>query len=100
MPIPWQANSSATAGVVDHPAHLPFAVWGLDILGSFPPPRAGAPMRRGPLAPGVPNAGTFGLFLQPKGRPRRFFPVAVDPMAAEKEEGSMALWKLSSPLRC
>jgi hypothetical protein len=41
---------------------------------------------------------TFGLFLLPKGRPRRFFPVAVDPIAAEEDEGSMAEGKLSSVL--
>jgi hypothetical protein len=43
-------------------------------------------------------AGTFSLFLLPKGRPQCFFPVAVDPMAAEEEEGSMAQGKLSSVL--
>jgi hypothetical protein len=36
-------------------------------------------------------AGSFGLFLLPRGRPRRYFPMAVDPAAAEEEEGSMAL---------
>jgi hypothetical protein len=41
-------------------------------------------------------AGTFGLLLLPSVRPRRFFPVVVDPMAAE--EGSMAQVKLSSVL--
>jgi hypothetical protein len=40
-------------------------------------------------------AGTFGMFLLPNGRPHRFFPMAVDPMAAEEEEGSMAQGKLS-----
>jgi hypothetical protein len=48
-------------------------------------------MRRGPPAPGAPMAGSFGLFLLPRGRPRCFFPVAVDLAAAEEEEGSMAL---------
>jgi hypothetical protein len=35
-------------------------------------------------------AGSFGLFLLPRGCPRCFFPVAVDPAAVEEEEGSMA----------
>jgi hypothetical protein len=45
-------------------------------------------------------AGIFGLLLLPRERPRRFFPVAVDLMATEEEEGSMALGKLSFPLWC
>jgi hypothetical protein len=57
----------------------------------FSLPRAGAPMRKGPPATGAPMAGSFGLFMLPRGRPRRFFPVAVDPAATEEEEGSMAL---------
>jgi hypothetical protein len=44
-------------------------------------------------------AGIFGLFLLPRGRPQCFFPVAVDPAAAEGEEGSMVLGSsLSSSL--
>jgi hypothetical protein len=35
------------------------------------------------------------LFLLPKGCPRRFFPEAADPMAAEEEKGSMTKGKLS-----
>jgi hypothetical protein len=49
----------------------------------------GAPMRRGPPAPGVHQAGTFALFLLPGGRPRRFIP-ELDPAAAEEAEGSIA----------
>jgi hypothetical protein len=64
----------------------------------FSTPCAGAPMRRAPPAPGAPMAGTFGLFLLPKGRPRCFFPRPEDPTAAEEEEGSMAQGKLSSVL--
>jgi hypothetical protein len=46
-------------------------------------------------------AGTFGLFFLPKRHPRCFFPMVVDPMEAEEEEGSMALGEaLSFPLRC
>jgi hypothetical protein len=45
----------------------------------FSIPRASAPMRRGPPALGAPTAGTFGLFLLPRGRPRRFFPALEDP---------------------
>jgi hypothetical protein len=61
----------------------------------FSPPRTDVPMHRGPPAPGAPMASIFGLFLLPRGCPRHFFPVAVDPEAAEEEEGSMALGKLS-----
>jgi hypothetical protein len=46
-------------------------------------------MHRGPLAPGVHRAGTFALFLLPRGRPRRFLP-ELDPVAAEEAEGSIA----------
>jgi hypothetical protein len=49
----------------------------------------GAPMHRGPPAPGIHRAGTFALFLLPKGRPRRFVP-KLDPAAAEEAEGSIA----------
>jgi hypothetical protein len=47
-------------------------------------------MRRGPPAPGVHRAGTFALFLLPRGRPRRFTP-KLDSAAAEEAEGSMGL---------
>jgi hypothetical protein len=60
-------------------------------------PCTGAPMHRGPPALGVHRAGTFVLFLLPKGRPRRFAPELSDPVAAEEAEGSMAqgryLWR-------
>jgi hypothetical protein len=54
----------------------------------------GAPMRRGPPAPGVHWAGIFALFPLPGGRPRRFTP-ELDPAAAEELEGSMSsgVWK-------
>jgi hypothetical protein len=50
----------------------------------------GAPMRRGPPAPGVHRAGSFALFLLLGGRPRRFAP-KLDPAAAEEAEGSICL---------
>jgi hypothetical protein len=57
-------------------------------------PCLGAPMRRGPLAPGVHRAGIFALFPLPVGRPRRFAP-EFDPAAAEELEGPMSSgeWK-------
>jgi hypothetical protein len=55
----------------------------------FTVPCIGAPMRRGPPAPGVHRAGIFGLFLLPGGRPRRFVPELADPVAMEEAEGSM-----------
>jgi hypothetical protein len=61
---------------------VPGAVW-------FATPCVGAPMRRGPPAPGVHRAGTFTLFLLPGGRPRCFVP-EPDPTAAEEAEGSIA----------
>jgi hypothetical protein len=56
----------------------------------FASPCLGAPMRRGPPAPGVHRAGTFVLFLLPGGRLRRFAP-ELGPAAAEEVEGSMSL---------
>jgi hypothetical protein len=64
----------------------------------FSAPRAGAPIRGGPPALSAPTVGTFDLFLQPKGRPRCFFPRLEDPAVAEEEEGSMAQGRLSSVL--
>jgi hypothetical protein len=49
----------------------------------------GAPMRRGPPAPGVHQAGVFALFPLPGGRPWRFAP-ELDPAAAAELEGSMS----------
>jgi hypothetical protein len=49
----------------------------------------GAPMRRGPPAPGVHRAGIFTLFPLPGGRPRRFA-LELDPAVAEELEGSMS----------
>jgi hypothetical protein len=47
-------------------------------------------MRRGPLAPGVHQAGIFALFPLPGGRPWRFAP-ELDPAGAEEAEGSICL---------
>jgi hypothetical protein len=68
------------------------------VVVQFSTPHTGAPMRRGPPAPGAPTAGTFSLFLLPKGHPRHFFPGPEDPAAVEEEEGCMALGRLSSVL--
>jgi hypothetical protein len=54
----------------------------------FAMPCIGAPMRRGPLAPGVHWAGTFALFPLPGGCPRRFVP-EPDPAAVEEAEGPL-----------
>jgi hypothetical protein len=64
----------------------------------------GAPMRRGPPAPGVHRAGTFSLFLLPGGHPQCFVP-ELDP-AAEELEGSMSSgarekrWHRRKKVRC
>jgi hypothetical protein len=55
----------------------------------FAAPSVGAPMRRGPPAPGVHRTGTFAMFLLPGGRPRRFAP-EPGPAAMEEAEGSIA----------
>jgi hypothetical protein len=55
----------------------------------FSVPCVGTPMRRGPPAPGAQRAGTFGLFLLPRGRPQRFAPELKD-LTAVEAEGSMA----------
>jgi hypothetical protein len=54
----------------------------------------GAPMRRGPSAPGVHRARIFALFPLPGGHPRCFAP-ELDPAATEELEGSMSsgAWK-------
>jgi hypothetical protein len=62
---------------------VPGAAW-------FTAPCVGAPMRRGPPAPGVHRAGTIISFWLPGGRPRRFAPKLADPVAAEEVEGSIA----------
>jgi hypothetical protein len=56
----------------------------------FAVPRIDAPRRRGPLEPGAHWAGTFSLFLLPRGCSRRFAPELV-PAAAEEAEGSIGL---------
>jgi hypothetical protein len=50
----------------------------------------GAPMRRGPPAPGVHRVGIFALFLLLGGRSRRFTP-ELDPAAVVEAEGSICL---------
>jgi hypothetical protein len=68
-------------------------------------PCLGAPMRRGPPAPGIHRAGTFALFPLPGGRPRRFAP-ELDPAAAEELQGSMSLgalkqkWRWRKEVKC
>jgi hypothetical protein len=52
----------------------------------LPPCRASAAPRTG-----TPTATTFGLFLLPRECPRRFFPAAEVPTAAEADEESMEL---------
>jgi hypothetical protein len=73
------------------PGAGPRRVKALEVPGAarFATPCIGAPMRRGPLAPGIHRAGTFALFLLPRGRPRRFAP-ELDPVVAEEAEGSIA----------
>jgi hypothetical protein len=61
----------------------------------FSQPRTSALVRRGPPTPGAPMVGSFGLFLLPRGHPRCFFLMVVDPVMAEEEEGSMAPGVLS-----
>jgi hypothetical protein len=51
--------------------------------------RLGAPMRRGPSAPGAHRAGTFAALPLPGERPRHFSP-ELGPAAAEEAEGSMS----------
>jgi hypothetical protein len=100
LPAERRANIATTIG--DGAAREPFGagpqrVRAREVLGvaRFSMPHAGAPMHRGPPAPGAPIAGTFGLFRLPRGHPRRFFAALEDPAAAEEEEGSMAQEKLS-----
>jgi hypothetical protein len=56
----------------------------------FSAPCVGAPMHRGPSAPGAQRVGTFSLFLLTGGCPRCFAPELEDPVVAEEAEGSMA----------
>jgi hypothetical protein len=91
LPMERGADIAATSGggaVKAPPGAGPRRVKAEEALGAgqFSAPRAGTPMRRGPLAPGAPTAGTFGLFLLPKGHPRCFFPKPEDPAVAEEEE--------------
>jgi hypothetical protein len=103
LPVEWGADIATTrsGGAAKAPPGAgPRRVRAKEAIRAarFSMPRAGALMRRGPLAPSAPLAGTFGLFRLPKGRPRRFFPASDDPAVAEEEEGSMAQGKLSSVL--
>jgi hypothetical protein len=50
----------------------------------------GAPMRRGPPAPGVHWAASFAFFPLPRGRPRRFAPELGPAAAAELEESMLS----------
>jgi hypothetical protein len=105
LPAERGADIAATSGggaAKAPPGAGPRRVRAEEAIGTvqFSPPRIGALMRRGPPAPGALMAGIFGLFLLPRGHPQRFFPVVVDPTAPEEEEGSLALGKLSFPLRC
>jgi hypothetical protein len=103
LPAERGADIAATSGdgaAKAPPGAGPRRVRAEEALGAarFSVPRTGALMHRGPLAPGTPTAGTFGLFLLPKGRPRRLFPGPEHPAAVEEEDGSMAHGKFSSVL--
>jgi hypothetical protein len=71
------------------PGAGPRMVKALEVPGAarFGLPRIGAPMRRGPPAPGVHLAGTFALFQLPEGRPWCFIP-ELDPAAVEEADTS------------
>jgi hypothetical protein len=62
---------------------VPRAAW-------FAAPCVGAPMHRGPPAPGVHRAGTFVLFRLPRGSPWHFAPELADSAAVEEAERSIA----------
>jgi hypothetical protein len=91
------ATTSGDSATRAPPGAGPQRVKAVEVPGAarFSVPRAGAPMHRGPPAPGAPMAGTFGLFWLPRGRPRRFVPAPEDPAVAEEAEGSMAQGKCS-----
>jgi hypothetical protein len=65
----------------------------------------GAPMRRGPPAPGVHRARIFTLIPLPGGRPWRFAP-ELGPVAAEELEGSISFgarrkkWHWRKEVKC
>jgi hypothetical protein len=95
LPVEREASIAATSGdgvFRAPPGAGPHRVKAMKVPGvkRFSAPCVGAPMCRGPQAPGAQRAGTFGLFLLPRERPRRFVPELKDPAAAEVAEGSMA----------
>jgi hypothetical protein len=92
LPAEQGASIAATSGdgAFRDPLGVgPRRVKAMEVPGAarFSAPCVGAPMRRGPMAPGAQMAGTFGLFLLPGGRPCRFSPKLEDPAAAEEAKG-------------
>jgi hypothetical protein len=101
LPVEQGASIAATSG--DGTARAPpgagpqrFRALEASTVAWFSKHYAGAPMRRGPPAPGAPTASSFGLFWLPEGHPRRFIPAPEDPAAVEEAEGSMAQGRFSS----
>jgi hypothetical protein len=94
LPAERGASVAATSGGAFRapPGAGPHRVKAMEVPGAmlFFAPCVGAPMRRGPPAPGAQRAGTFGLFLLPGGCPQRFAPELEDLAVAEEAEGSMA----------
>jgi hypothetical protein len=95
LPVGRGARVAAAAGedtIGAPPGAGPRRVKAMEVAGAawFATPCVGAPMRRGPPAPGIHRAGTFVLFWLPGWRPRRFTPELADPAAAEEAEGSIA----------
>jgi hypothetical protein len=73
LPEAWGAGAAATGDGAFRapPGAGPQRVKALEIprAAQFASPCIGAPMHRGPPAPGVHRAGTFALFLLPRGQP-------------------------------
>jgi hypothetical protein len=95
--VPSGRGASVAAATSDGvfrapPGAGPRRVKAMEVLGAaqFATLGGGAPMRRGPPAPGAHQAGTFGLFRLPGGRQWRLAPELADPAAAEEAEGSIA----------
>jgi hypothetical protein len=93
LPGEWGASTAATGdGAFRVPLGAgPRRVKALEAPGAarFASSCLGAPMHRGPPAPGVHWVGIFALFLLPGGLLRCFTP-ELDPAAAEEAEGSIA----------
>jgi hypothetical protein len=93
LPEARGAGAAATGddALRELPGARPRRVKAMEFPGAvrFASPCIGAPMRRGPPALGVHQAGTFALFLLPGGRPWRFIPEPAL-AAAEEAEGSIA----------